>query len=67
MATSRRVTNQRVTNIRLAGFSRRLKGLIDTAQGLRDEINRALIATASTAAEHGAGTRRRTHQSRVKR
>ena len=66
MAIARRVTNKRVTNIRLAGFSRRLKGLIDTAQRLRDEINRALIATAPPAAD-GSGTRRRTHQSRVKR
>jgi hypothetical protein len=66
MATSRRVTNKRVTNIRLAGFSRRLKGLIDKAQRLRDEINRALIDTTPPPTD-GAGTRRRTHQSRVKR
>ena len=65
MAIARRTTNKRVTKIRLAGFSRRLKGLIDTAQRLRDEINRALIATAPPAAD--GGTRRRTHQSRVKR
>jgi hypothetical protein len=65
MATPRRVTNTRVTNIRLAGFSRRLKGLIDTAQRLRDEINRALVGTTPPPAD--GGTRRRTHQSRVKR
>ena len=66
MAKRRRLTNQRVTNIRLAGFSRRLKELIDKAQHLRDEINRALIATTRPPAEDGS-TRRRTHQSRVKR
>jgi hypothetical protein len=63
MAITRRVTYKRVTKIRLAGFSRRLKGLIDKAQRLRDEINRALIAPSSA----DGGTRRRTHQSRVKR
>ena len=60
MAIARRATNtmnRRVTKIRLAGFSRRLKGLIDKAQRLRDEINRALIATAPPSAE-GGGTRR---------
>jgi hypothetical protein len=65
MARSGRVTDRRVTNIRLAGVSRRLKGLIDSAQRLRDEINRALIDTTPRSADDT--TPRRTHQSRVKR
>jgi len=35
---------RRVTRERLVGFSRQLKALIDKAQRLRDEINRAIIA-----------------------
>ena len=36
---------RRLTNHRLADFSRQLKTLIDKAQRLRDEINRSIIAT----------------------
>ena len=35
---------RRVTRERLVDFSRQLKTLIDKAQQLRDEINRAIIA-----------------------
>jgi hypothetical protein len=58
------VYTRRVTKERLANFSRQLKTLIDKAQDLRDEINRALIAPPSPAAD---GSRRRPSRSRLKR
>jgi hypothetical protein len=58
MAESRRVTKDR-----LADFSRQLKTLIDKAQQLRDEINRALIGMTTRPATGGA----RRRPSRVKR
>jgi hypothetical protein len=44
---------RRLTKVRLAAFSQRLKALIDKAQRLRDEINRSIIATTPPAANGG--------------
>ena len=45
---------RRLTKVRLADFSRQLKALIDKAQGLRDEINRSIIASAPPRANNGS-------------
>jgi hypothetical protein len=60
-----RMETRRVTKDRLADFSRQLKTLIDTAQHLRDEINRSLIAATPPPAT--GGSRRRPSRSGVKR
>jgi len=44
---------RRLTKVRLADFSRRLKTLIDKAQHLRDEINRSILATTPPPANGG--------------
>ena len=49
---------RRLTKDRLADFSRQLKALIDKAQGLRDEINRSIIATTPPPAVDGSPRRR---------
>jgi hypothetical protein len=56
--------SRRLTNVRLADFSRRLKTLIDKAQQLRDEINRAIIGAAQPLPPNGAAARRRRTRSR---
>jgi hypothetical protein len=50
---------RRLTNVRLADFSRQLKTLIDKAQQLRDEINRSLIASTPAPPPNGAAARPR--------
>jgi len=55
----RRMRGRRLTKGRLVDFSRQLKTLIDKAQRLRDEINRAIIA-ATPAAPEKSGRRRAT-------
>ena len=49
---------RRMTNVRLADFSRQLKTLIDKAQRLRDEINRSIIATTPSPGERNGHHRR---------
>ena len=58
MLLFRMAEGRRLTNVRLADFSRQLKTLIDKAQRLRDEINRSIIA-ATPAPSDTASVRRR--------
>jgi hypothetical protein len=64
MLLARMAGGRRLTKLRLAGFSRQLKTLIDKAQQLRDEINRSIIATTPAAPPHGVPVRRRRPRSR---
>ena len=50
---------RRVTRERLMEFSRQLKTLIDNAQRLRDEINRAVVAATPPPSERRTGRRTR--------